>query len=88
MSSDINVRSSTQKIFVDPASSSVAVVNAGPIGPGGPTGEVSTAAMNQAISTAIAAALATQGIPPGGTTGQVLMKVTNADYDFAWVTLP
>lgn len=31
--SDINIRSSTQKIFVDPASSSVSVINAGPPGP-------------------------------------------------------
>lgn len=82
--SDINVRSSTQKIIVDPASSSVAIVNAGPPGPGGPTGEVSTAAMNQAIGEA----LAVQGIPPGGLTGQVLMKLSDADYDFAWVDLP
>jgi hypothetical protein len=42
--SDINVHSSTQKIFVDPASSSVAVINAGPPGPpsgtAGPPGQV------------------------------------------------
>jgi len=31
--SDINVTSSTQKIFVDPASSSVSVINTGPPGP-------------------------------------------------------
>jgi hypothetical protein len=31
--SDINIRSSTQHIIVDPASSSVAVINAGPPGP-------------------------------------------------------
>jgi hypothetical protein len=31
--SDINVQSSTQKIFVDPASSSVSVINTGPPGP-------------------------------------------------------
>jgi len=82
--SDINIRSSTQKIYVDPASSSVAVVNAGPQGPGGPIGEVSTSQMDQAI----AAALAVQGIPPGGLTGQVLMKLSDSDYDFAWVDLP
>jgi hypothetical protein len=82
--SEINVLSSTQKIIVDPASSSVAVINAGPIGPGGPIGEVSTAAMN----TAIDAALDTRGVPPGGLTGQVLMKMSDADNDFAWVTLP
>jgi hypothetical protein len=36
MSGEINVISRTQQIVVDPASSSVAVINAGPIGPGGP----------------------------------------------------
>lgn len=35
---DINVVSKTQKIIVDPASSSVSVINAGPIGPGGSDG--------------------------------------------------
>lgn len=25
-------------------------------------------------------------IPPGGTTGQVLVKLSNADYDVGWVT--
>lgn len=84
MSGEINVISRTQQIIVDPASSSVAVINAGPIGPGGPIGQVSTAAMNQAIDTA----LDTRGLPPGGLTGQVLMKMSDADYDFAWVDLP
>lgn len=28
------------------------------------------------------------GIPQGGTTGQVLVKRSNADYDVGWVTLP
>ena len=35
---DVNVISTTQKIYVDPASSSVSVTNAGPIGPQGPAG--------------------------------------------------
>ena len=30
---------------------------------------------------------ATMSIPPGGTTGQVLMKVSNADYDVYWATV-
>jgi hypothetical protein len=84
MSGEINVVHRTQHIIVDPASSSIAIINEGPQGPGGPTGEVSTAAMNQAID----AALATKGIPPGGLTGQVLVKLSDADYDVGWVTLP
>ena len=67
MSSDINVISRTQHIIVDPASSAVVAINAGPIGPGGPAGQAG---------------------PPGGLTGQVLMKLSDADYDFAWVDLP
>lgn len=39
--SEINVISRTQTIIVDPASSSVAVINAGPMGPAGPPGVVS-----------------------------------------------
>lgn len=27
-------------------------------------------------------------IPPGGTTGQVLVKLSDNDYDVGWVTLP
>lgn len=84
MSGEINVVSRTQHIIVDPASSAIAIINAGPPGPGGPTGEVSTAAMNQAIDTA----LTTKGIPPGGLTGQVLVKLSDADYDVGWATLP
>jgi hypothetical protein len=57
--SELNVISRTQHIVVDAASSSVAVINAGPAGPGAPS---------------------------GGLTGQVLMKLSDADYDFAWVT--
>lgn len=64
MSTDINVISRTQHITVDPASGSVSVINAGPMGPGGPSGV---------------------GIPPGGLTGQVLTKLSNADYHVGWV---
>jgi hypothetical protein len=82
MSSEINVIQRTQNIIVEPSSGSVSVINAGPAGPGGPTGQVSTAAMDQAIDTALDA----RGIPPGGTTGQVLVKLSDADYDVGWVT--
>jgi hypothetical protein len=84
MSGEINVISRTQHIIVDSASSSISLINEGPPGPSGPIGEVSTAAMNQAIDTA----LSTRGVPPGGLTGQVLVKLSDADYDVGWVTLP
>jgi hypothetical protein len=84
MSGEINVISRTQIIYVDPTSGSVSIINAGPQGPAGPIGEVSTAAMTQAIDNA----LAVKGIPPGGLTGQVLMKMSDTDHDFAWVDLP
>ena len=82
MTTQINVVSRTQYIIVEPSSGTVSVINAGPIGPGGPIGQVSTAAMNQAID----AGLDAQGAPPGGTTGQVLMKLSDEDYDYGWVT--
>jgi hypothetical protein len=82
LTTQINVISRTQYIIVEPSSGSVSVINAGPVGPGGPIGQVSTAAMNQAIS----AGLDAQGVPPGGTTGQVLMKLSDNDYDVGWVT--
>jgi hypothetical protein len=81
MSGEINVVNRTQHIIVDPASSAISVINAGPAGPGGPIGEVSTAAMNQAIA-------GVHQVPPGGLSGQVLVKLSNADYDVGWITLP
>lgn len=62
MSHEINVISKTQIIVVEPSSSSVSIINAGPQGPAG------------------------SDIPTGGTTGQVLAKLSNADFDVGWVT--
>ena len=28
------------------------------------------------------------GIPPGGTTGQILVKKSDADYDVEWIDFP
>ncbi|MEI7585574.1 hypothetical protein [Runella sp.] len=42
-----------------------------------------------ALITAVGAdikALYTRSVPAGGTTGQVLTKTSNADYDNAWAT--
>lgn len=47
---DINVTYQTQKIIVDPSTNSISVIQAGPQGPGGPIGEVSTAQMNTALA--------------------------------------
>lgn len=52
-------------------------------------GAASTSEGNAAASeaaAAAAAALATSVIPTGGTTGQMLVKASNADYDYAWGT--
>jgi hypothetical protein len=38
MSGEINVISRTQQVIVEPASSAVSIINAGPQGPGGPAG--------------------------------------------------
>jgi hypothetical protein len=46
----INVSQRTQMIVVDVASRSVSVINAGPVGPAGPMGEVTTSQLNTALS--------------------------------------
>ena len=84
MTTEINVISRTQVIVVEPTSGTVAIISAGPVGPGGPPGEVSTSQMNQAINDA----LAVRGIPSVGLTGQVLAKLSDNDYDIGWVDLP
>lgn len=53
--SEINVISRTQQIIVDPASGSVALINAGPIGPTGAPGVISWTA-TQTIETVSAVA--------------------------------
>lgn len=50
----------------------------GPIGPAGPAGPSGSAGPSGPAGA---------GVPTGGTTGQVLVKNSNADYDFSWVTL-
>jgi len=50
VSGEINVISRTQQIIVDPASSSVAVINAGPVGPSGPAGITTTPRTIETIS--------------------------------------
>ena len=51
-----------------------AVGATGPIGPAGPTGATGTAGANG------------QGVPTGGTAGQVLAKVDGTDFNAAWTT--
>lgn len=49
----------------------------GPAGPTGATGPAGPAGANGADG---------QGVPVGGTTGQVLSKASNTDYDTVWTT--
>lgn len=65
---DVNVEVSTQKIIVEPATSSVSVIKAGPQGPTGIPG----------VGTGGA------GLPVGGVEGDVLRKDTATDYDVSW----
>lgn len=51
--SNIKVVSKTQRIIVDPATSSISVINAGPMGPGSPGG-LSSSAVSDLIAAAIA----------------------------------
>lgn len=74
MSGEINVVSTSQTIVVQPAISTMSVINVG-----------LSATILESI---IAEALAGKMIPPGGKSGQVLQKQSDADNDFAWVDLP
>jgi hypothetical protein len=70
MSGEINVISRTQQIIVDPASSSVAVINAGPPGPA--SGAIRELLYSQIVAdvtvTALSAAAAQSIINPGNVT--------------------
>jgi hypothetical protein len=46
MPKQINVEQKTQRIVVEPATSTIAVVSAGPMGPTGPAGSVSQATLD------------------------------------------
>lgn len=52
----------------------------------GATGATGPAGANGADGAPGATGPAGPGVPPGGTTGQVLVKLSNADYDTAWAT--
>jgi hypothetical protein len=49
VSTTVQVLSATQRIVVDPATSSVSVVNAGPVGPPGASGAFSDAVRSETI---------------------------------------
>jgi len=55
----------------------------GPAGPAGPQGAPGTAGATGATG---ATGPAGPGVPPGGSTGQVLAKLTGTDYATGWVT--
>src|SRR3712207_1476993 len=57
----------------------VPLTSQGSIGPQGPQGEVGPQGPQGAAGV---------GVPPGGSSGQVLEKASNADYDTKWVTRP
>lgn len=65
--SDINVINRTQCIFVDPASGTVSVINAGPVGPAGP-GVLSGTGSPEGVVTATVGKLYTRDDGGAGTT--------------------
>lgn len=90
---DVNVEVSTQKIIVEPSTSSVSVVKAGPQGPSGigaggvglPVGGTARQALTKVDGTNFNTEWATLGeIPSGGTTGQFLRKVDGTDFNADW----
>lgn len=56
----------------------------GPPGPQGPPGADGTVSFDE-LTPAQRESLRGEGVPAGGTTGQVLAKATNTDYDTEWV---
>ena len=69
--SPIDVTTTNQSVEVSTTGQTVGATVSGGQGPQGPTG---------------AAGAAGQGVPVGGTTGQVLAKASATNYDTAWVT--
>jgi hypothetical protein len=69
--SPIDVTTTNQNVEVSTTGQTVGATVSGGQGPQGPAG---------------AAGSAGQGVPVGGTTGQVLAKASATDYDTAWVT--
>lgn len=99
--SEINVISRTQRIVVDPFSSAVAVISAGPMGPAGPVGEVSLAYLNTQLAAkenryegtgspqgSVTAEIGSEYVDVSATAGQVLkwIKTTNTG-NTGWVAL-
>lgn len=62
---------------------------AGPTGPTGPTGSTGPTGADSTVTGPTGATGATgAGVPAGGTSGQILRKLTGSDYDTEWSTLP
>lgn len=66
------------------AFSGVLVGPPGPPGPQGPPGADGTVSFDE-LTPAQRESLRGEGVPAGGTTGQVLAKTSNTDYDTEWV---
>jgi hypothetical protein len=49
--------------------------------------ELSLVGDNGSVSLQLQIALRGEGIPPGGLTGQILAKQSNADFDYEWIDL-
>lgn len=56
------------------------------VGPAGPTGDTGATGATGPTGPAGADGADGQGVPTGGTTGQILAKASGTDYDTAWVT--
>jgi hypothetical protein len=86
--SEINVVQKTQRIVVDPASSSIAVISAGPPGPAGPLDAASVTLLDGKVDEytgtgspngVLTAPIGSQYVNTAATAGQVLVyiKTTN-----------
>lgn len=71
-------------VVSDPVFEVLGVLPTGPRGPAGATGATGAAGATGATGAAGADGADGQGVPVGGTTGQVLAKATATDFDTAW----
>jgi hypothetical protein len=73
--SNITVISRTQQIVVNPSSNAISVVYAASLG------LATTVTMDDAVNNLFEV----KGLPSGGKAGQVLVKLSDVDYDVGWV---
>lgn len=95
--SQINIVQKTQRIIVDPASSSIAVISSGPVGPAGPLDSASVALLDAKLDKyegtgspngVLTAPIGSEYVDTAATAGQVLKYIKTTDVgNTGWLAL-